>query len=99
MPFLQRGQRVDLRHIRRPARDRGTDPVDLLLRQAATSGSIAGVMRSVPPSGTSRGGTATASCPAWAASSAGVGAANSARTGTARPCSRSRSASVTASSE
>ena len=33
MPFLQRGQRVDLRHVRRPARDRGTDPVDLLLRQ------------------------------------------------------------------
>ena len=61
--LLQRGQRIDLRHIRRPARDRGKIR-SICSCDRSTSGSIAGVMRSAPPSGTSRGGTATASCPA-----------------------------------
>ncbi len=64
----------------------------------STRGSISGV-RSVVPSGTRRAGTSTGSGPATAASEAGVGVTNNARTETEIPRRRSHSTTETASSE
>ena len=82
--LLQRRQRVDVGHVRRPAVHPAPRSRPISSAVSSASGSISGVICRAP-AGIRFGGTATAAGPAAAASPAGVGASNSARTGTCQP--------------
>ena len=96
--FLQRRQRVDVGHVRRPAVHPVHDPADLLLGQLGQRHHFRGDLLR-PGRDQVRRHRHHLRLPAARASPAGAGASNSARTETATPRSRSRCTSDTASSE
>ena len=90
--LLQRGQRVDVGHVRRPAVDPRDHPADLLGGQLHQRQHLRGDLRA-PGRDQVRRHLDRRTRPGRRASPAGVGASNSARTATCTPRSRSRSAS------